>query len=258
MKTNLDKLLSEYSILSSNHRPTKTRIIDPFHKKLKPFTVRISTSHKSLRALAPREKPAIKLKPRKSNGKRMEKLLAGLGVPLIKLRKSEKNGHILNTPLLKLAEILELPKSQGQRYESYFPVIKKAGDKIDVQLYPVSLLKSNYSRSKRRLLLKKDKPFFTDTSIPLSASATCPQNVTVVYTDGSCKRNGKADSVAGIGVFFGEDDPRNVSERIAGNQTNQRAELHVSTPFYPCITPHFSLGSFKSPTVTPSERKCRN
>ncbi|KJZ75608.1 hypothetical protein HIM_05071 [Hirsutella minnesotensis 3608] len=47
-----------------------------------------------------------------------------------------------------------------------------------------------------------------------------------VYTDGSSLANGKAGSRAGVGVYFGDGDPRNVSERLEGDpQTNQRAEL---------------------------------
>jgi len=50
----------------------------------------------------------------------------------------------------------------------------------------------------------------------------------VVYTDGSALGNGKAKSQAGVGVFFGVNDPRNVSERLDSDlQTNQRAELTV-------------------------------
>ncbi|KAM4060557.1 RNase H domain-containing protein [Hirsutella rhossiliensis] len=47
-----------------------------------------------------------------------------------------------------------------------------------------------------------------------------------IYTDGSSLANGKVGSRAGVGVFFGDGDPRNVSERLVGDpQTNQRAEL---------------------------------
>lgn len=48
-----------------------------------------------------------------------------------------------------------------------------------------------------------------------------------VYTDGACSKNGAKGARAGIGVYFGEDDPRNVSEPLpAGErQTNNRAEL---------------------------------
>jgi ribonuclease HI len=47
-----------------------------------------------------------------------------------------------------------------------------------------------------------------------------------VYTDGSSLGNGKSVSFAGVGVFFGAGDSRNVSEPLSGSrQTNQRAEL---------------------------------
>ena len=46
-----------------------------------------------------------------------------------------------------------------------------------------------------------------------------------VYTDGACVNNGKPDARAGFGVWFGENDPRNVSESFTGPQTNNRAEL---------------------------------
>ncbi|KAJ2848624.1 hypothetical protein IWW36_003189 [Coemansia brasiliensis] len=51
-----------------------------------------------------------------------------------------------------------------------------------------------------------------------------------VYTDGASSRNGQEGARAGIGVYFGAGDPRNVSEPLSslsddGRQTNQRAEL---------------------------------
>jgi ribonuclease HI len=46
-----------------------------------------------------------------------------------------------------------------------------------------------------------------------------------VYTDGACSNNGKDNASAGIGIFFGIDDIRNVAKKIIGTQTNNRAEL---------------------------------
>ncbi|SLM33870.1 Ribosomal protein L9/RNase H1, N-terminal [Lasallia pustulata] len=47
-----------------------------------------------------------------------------------------------------------------------------------------------------------------------------------VHTDGSSLGNGSQGAFAGIGVYFGPGDSRNVSEPLAGaRQTNQRAEL---------------------------------
>lgn len=52
------------------------------------------------------------------------------------------------------------------------------------------------------------------------------QNAIHAYTDGSCRRNGRSDAAAGVGVYFGQNDSRNVSEPLSGGpQTNQRAEL---------------------------------
>ncbi|XP_023680590.1 ribonuclease H1 isoform X1 [Paramormyrops kingsleyae] len=47
----------------------------------------------------------------------------------------------------------------------------------------------------------------------------------VVYTDGCCSCNGKQGARAGIGVYWGPDHHLNVSDRLQGRQTNQRAEL---------------------------------
>ncbi|KAI9652340.1 MAG: hypothetical protein M1831_006887 [Alyxoria varia] len=47
-----------------------------------------------------------------------------------------------------------------------------------------------------------------------------------IYTDGSALGNGARGAIAGVGVYFGPRDPRNVSEALTGDrQTNQRAEL---------------------------------
>lgn len=47
----------------------------------------------------------------------------------------------------------------------------------------------------------------------------------VVYSDGACKGNGQVGSVAGVGVWWGWNDSRNIAERCPGDQTNNRAEL---------------------------------
>ena len=49
----------------------------------------------------------------------------------------------------------------------------------------------------------------------------------IVYTDGSCLSNGTRYAKAGVGVYFGDDDPRNLSEKLPEKykQTNNVAEL---------------------------------
>src|SRR3990167_10471637 len=55
------------------------------------------------------------------------------------------------------------------------------------------------------------------------------QTVTRVFIDGCCFGNGTSNAKAGIGVYFGEGDQRNLAEPLAGNlQTNQRAEISAA------------------------------
>jgi len=56
-----------------------------------------------------------------------------------------------------------------------------------------------------------------------------------VYTDGACSNNGKEGASAGIGVYFGEGDPRNISRRVEGKQTNNVAELTAILAAYEVI-----------------------
>ncbi|KAM0510958.1 hypothetical protein ACHAPE_010348 [Trichoderma viride] len=52
------------------------------------------------------------------------------------------------------------------------------------------------------------------------------ENVLDIYTDGSSLANGRKGARAGLGVYFGENDPRNLAEKLLGEkQTNQAAEL---------------------------------
>lgn len=50
-----------------------------------------------------------------------------------------------------------------------------------------------------------------------------------IYVDGSCLGQGTKRARAGVGVFFGPDDPLNVSERLPGpTQTSTRAEIYAA------------------------------
>ena len=53
-----------------------------------------------------------------------------------------------------------------------------------------------------------------------------------VFTDGACIHNGKKHAKASIGIYFGENDSRNVSERITGKQSNNTAELKAIIKVY--------------------------
>jgi ribonuclease HI len=48
-----------------------------------------------------------------------------------------------------------------------------------------------------------------------------------VYTDGACLNNGSANAIAGIGIYFGENNSKNISKKVVGKQTNNIAELQA-------------------------------
>ena len=64
----------------------------------------------------------------------------------------------------------------------------------------------------------------------------------VVYTDGACRKNGKAGAVAGYGIYFGANDPRNVSTRLTGKATNNIAELTAVFQTLQLLEPEFKAG----------------
>ena len=70
----------------------------------------------------------------------------------------------------------------------------------------------------------------TNTTLSFSSSACHSsmndKNPFIIYTDGACQGNGKKGARADVGVFYGINDPRNISTFLEGKrQTNQRAEL---------------------------------
>ena len=84
-------------------------------------------------------------------------------------------------------------------------------------------------------VVKQSNDFFKinetndDTNINLSKDNTLSDSQVsdiIVYTDGSAINNGKKNCYGGIGVFFGDNDLRNVSERLPdGKASNNVAEL---------------------------------
>ena len=52
------------------------------------------------------------------------------------------------------------------------------------------------------------------------------EKIVVVFTDGACKKNGSKSAVGGIGVYWGEAHPGNVSSRVSlPTVTNNICEL---------------------------------
>ena len=63
-----------------------------------------------------------------------------------------------------------------------------------------------------------------------------------VYCDGSCIHNGKPNAKAGIGIYFGENDPRNISEAVNGHSNNV-AELSAMIRVYDYVKKDITIVS---------------
>ena len=63
-----------------------------------------------------------------------------------------------------------------------------------------------------------------------------------VYTDGACTNNGHKNAAAGIGIYFGDDDQRNVSAKIDGKQSNNTAELSAIIKTYEILKNDIEMG----------------
>lgn len=94
-------------------------------------------------------------------------------------------------------------------------VFKSFNNKIDAD----NFLESHNENNLKRKRAESEEEGPKKKKIKLSV------NTIHVFTDGGCSDNGMLSARAGIGIFFGENDSRNVSKRIIGLQTNNRAEL---------------------------------
>lgn len=77
-----------------------------------------------------------------------------------------------------------------------------------------------------------------------------------VYTDGSCVNNGKPNAKAGMGIYFGENDPRNVSRHVEGKQSNNTGELGAIVTLYDIVAKDVANGK-KIVIVTDSDYSIR-
>lgn len=125
-------------------------------------------------------------------------------------------------------------------------VFKKFDTNIDAEAFIASKsLDENVSR--RSLDLSKGVPVSAVIPLPVES----PPDY-YVYTDGACSKNGMRGASAGIGVYFGEGDVRNISKRLPGKQTNNVAELTAIISAFPVIESDIRTGK-RIAIVTDSE-----
>ena len=88
-------------------------------------------------------------------------------------------------------------------------------------------IKSNTNELHQKVTLTHEDVTLTHEDVTLTH-----EEAIKVFTDGACSNNGGENAKAGIGIYFGKDDSRNVSERITGKQTNNTAELKAIIKVY--------------------------
>lgn len=57
---------------------------------------------------------------------------------------------------------------------------------------------------------------------------TNDEGFVIVYTDGACSKNGKMGAKAGIGIWFNDNHPLNISAPVQGPATNNNAEIQAA------------------------------
>ncbi len=89
---------------------------------------------------------------------------------------------------------------------------------------------------------KKDADYFSLTGLEPNDVLDNFDYDICVYTDGGCINNGSDKAMAGIGIYFGENDSRNVSERLQGKQTNNTAEMTAILKAYDILETDINKG----------------
>ena len=106
-----------------------------------------------------------------------------------------------------------------------------------VKGYKNALYKKFDTKEEADNFIKLNEKIYDANNTPKHNSLVSNDNVVFnpdyyVYTDGACSNNGRDNALAGIGIFFGINDNRNISKQIEGKQTNNTAELSAIIETY--------------------------
>lgn len=143
------------------------------------------------------------------------------------LKDDNKNLEIFNNQLNRKDELISKLNRDKCEYEK---IINGLNDKIDTLIsdkesedkHSILINQANQLEEKDRIIeqLQNKLSKYVDKNKVVDDSIK-------VFTDGACSNNGQENAKAGIGIYFADNDIRNVSERIDGEQTNNNAELNA-------------------------------
>jgi ribonuclease HI len=100
------------------------------------------------------------------------------------------------------------------------------------------------SEEDAKQFIEQHKCIETDTQPIIEDSIMNVEPEYYVYTDGACSNNGNNQALAGMGVYFGENDERNVSKQLFSKPTNNVAELSAMICACNIIESDLKLGKY--------------
>lgn len=113
--------------------------------------------------------------------------------------------------------------AKGPKYKKFETYAEAVGF---IEIYGDELTIARVKRNKAAPTTAASTSTKKNVETPAKVVPQLREDAIDVYTDGSCLGNGKNGATAGVGVYFGENDPRNLAERLEGEvQTNNRGEL---------------------------------
>ena len=135
-------------------------------------------------------------------------------------------------------------KSEIRRYKICANQIYDKDDfEISLKQFTTQEEASNYLKGKQSIK-------------PTKSNDTLSNDTLNVFTDGACSHNGSVKAKAGMGVYFSEGDPRNVSKRIVGKQSNNTGELSAILEVFTILQSEIQAG--KKITIYTDSKYCIN
>lgn len=147
---------------------------------------------------------------------------------VIDLDESESDEFDLDDD--KINEIMDNIENNGKRKKSTEQTKKPNSTKTIL----LNKIPEKYSSLKRSLEggsnenSKRKKTSYSNSS-DSHEFMTDDNDYVEVYTDGSCTNNGTKKARAGLGVYFGENHPLNISAPVSGRATNNCGEIQAAT-----------------------------
>ncbi len=171
--------------------------------------------------------------------------LLGFTWPLDKGWKEKIIGKEISENVVKQFETIASGVVKGQKSISTFFTSNATETEVveSVVVEPTTFLAPHRGSEGSRESSIVEQPF-DDISVNILPDPSDPDKIDYyVYTDGACVDNGRPSAFAGIGIYFGEGDPRNVSRRVTGKKhTNNIAEIQAFIYALQIIQPDLDKG----------------